>query len=159
MRYWTGGGGRITMNAAAEASPSFGVASTIIPGFISLAFFRLTVLLALIALSGAAYYYLGMREAGSEPLPPAATPDNNVIAGPVASVGAGSITIMKQDGTSATLGISEDTRIVAAGSRGQPGAPKSAGDIQVGMIVLATPSESDASIAASLVLVPAPPAL
>ena len=120
----------------------------------------IVALAALAAAGGAAYFYQGMG--GGERVqgaPPAATPDNNVIAGPVTSVSEASITIMKQDGTSATLGISEDTRIVAAGSSGQPGAPKSAGDIQGGMIVLATPSESDASIAASLVLVPAPPAL
>ena len=116
----------------------------------------LTVLLALIALSGAAYYYLGMREAGSEPLPPAATPDNNVIAGPVTSVGAGSITISKQDGTSATLSISTETKVVVAGDGG-PGAPKKASEIKPGMMVLATPSESHASAAAFIVILPPPP--
>lgn len=118
----------------------------------------LTVLLAIIALSGAAYYYLGTREAGPEPLSPAAMPDNNVIAGPVTSVGAGSITIAKQDGTSATLSISTETKVVVAGDSGQPGMPKSASEIRPGMMVLATPSESDASVAVFIVILPPPPA-
>ena len=120
----------------------------------------IVALAALVAAGGAAYFYRSMSTGEqAQSAPPAAMPDYSVIAGPVAAISASSITIVKQDGTNATLGISEDTRIVAAGSNGQPGAPKSAGDIQVGMMVLATPSESGASVAASLVLVPAPPAL
>ena len=117
----------------------------------------IVALAALAAAGGAAYFYQGMG--GGERVqgaPPAATPDNNVIAGPVASVGAGSITIMKQDGTSATLSISTETKVVVAGDGG-PGAPKKASEIKPGMMVLATPSESDASAAAFIVILPPPP--
>ena len=118
----------------------------------------ITVLLALIALSGAGYYYLGTGARRSEPLPPAAMPDNNVIAGPVVSASAQGITIAKQDGTQATLSISPETQIVVAGEGAQPGARKTAGDIEPGIMVLVTPSESDASAAAFIVILPPPPA-
>jgi hypothetical protein len=116
-----------------------------------------TVLLALIALSGAGYYYLGRGAAGPAPLPPAAMPDNNVIAGPVVSASAQSITIAKQDGTQATIGVSGSTQVIVAGTNGQPGMEKSASDIEPGMMVLVTPSESDASLAVFIVILPPPP--
>ena len=108
-------------------------------------------------LSGAGYYYLGTGAPSPEPLPPAAMPDNNVIAGPVVSVSAQSITIAKQDGTQATLGLAESTQAIMAGTDGQPGMQKSASDIEPGMMVLVTPSESDASHAAFIVILPPPP--
>ena len=116
-----------------------------------------TVLLALIALSGAGYYYLGTGAPSPEPLPPAAMPDNNVIAGPVVSASAQGVTIAKQDGTQATLSLSAQTQVIEAGTNGQPGIQKSASDIEPGMMVLVTPSESDASHAAFIVILPPPP--
>jgi hypothetical protein len=117
----------------------------------------ITVLLALIALSGAGYYYLGTGARRSEPLPPAAMPDNNVIAGPVVSASAQGITIAKQDGTQAILNFAESTQVIVAGTNGQPGMQKSVSDIEPGMMVLVTPSGSDASVAEFIVILPPPP--
>lgn len=116
-----------------------------------------TVLLALIALSGAGYYYLGTGAQPAAPMPPAAMPDNNVIAGPVVSASAQSITIAKQDGTQAILNFAESTQVIVAGTNGQPGMQKSLSDIEPGMMVLVTPSESDASVAEFIVILPPPP--
>jgi hypothetical protein len=122
------------------------------------------VLLVLVAAAAAAYLYyapapVSLPTTIVEQLPPAATPDNSVIAGPVTAVSASSITVKKQDGTSVSLTLATSTQIVMAGDNGQAGTVKKAGDIKLGVMVLVTPSKSDASVALSVVLLPAPPTL
>jgi len=101
-------------------------------------------------------YRNSMQRAALTPTAPRATPDNTVIAGPVTAITATSISVAKQDGTTATLGITATTRVTAAAVGGQAGIPKKVSDIKKGAVVLVT-SGSDSTVAASIVLLPAPP--
>lgn len=87
-----------------------------------------------------------------------AIPDNTVLAGPVLAIASKSITLTKQDGSTAELGIASTTHISMAGQGAEAGSPKKVSDITVGMKVLVTPSSTNAALAQSIVLLPASPA-
>jgi hypothetical protein len=115
---------------------------------------------AAVVLAGAAYFYYYPAPVQQEPavqLPPAATPDNSVVAGPVTAVSAKSISVKKQDGVVVTLSLGTSTQVTLAGAGGQTGTPKKVSDIQVNSMVLVTPDAADITAAQSVVLLPAPP--
>jgi hypothetical protein len=80
--------------------------------------------------------------------------NNSVLSGAVTAISASSVTVTKQDGTSATLGITADTQVVSQVSAGQTG--KSASAITPGTLVLVIPSPTDASVAQTITIVPSP---
>jgi hypothetical protein len=109
------------------------------------------IVLVLAVAAGVAYLYYS---APSVELPPAATPDNSVIAGPVTSISATSIAVVTPPPTTATLAVVADTSVVA--SSGGASVQKSLSDIKVGMMVLISPA-ADGS-AGFIIIVGAPPA-
>ncbi len=108
---------------------------------------------ALIAL-GAAYFYYYPATSGTDAPAPKTAPDNSVSAGSVSAISATSLTIVKQNGAPVTFTIGAGTSVVSAG---QTGTPKKVSDITKGSMVLVTPSSSDATVAQTIVLPPAPP--
>ncbi len=101
-----------------------------------------------------AYYLLGLERAdqmaGSLPV----EPNNSVAAGSVSAISASSISVVKQDGNTATFGITSDTSIVLA-QDGQSAAPTTWDAIHDGTVVLITPSSTDTKAAQTIVIVPA----
>jgi hypothetical protein len=120
----------------------------------------------LAAVGSAAYYYYYPDVPPPEytlntSMPPGAQlakPDNKVPAGSVSAVTTDSVTITKQDGTTATFSIASSTVILMPGQDTAAPAHKNASDIKTGMMVLVTPSQSNAAVVQSIVVVPAPPA-
>jgi hypothetical protein len=131
-----------------------------VPTIKKIAFSFLSLAILAVAADAAYLYYYSPAPEPNSPGPvvvPQAAPDNSVIAGPVTSITAKSISVKKQDGTTATLNIASTTQVGMAGSGGQP-TPKKISDVKTGMMVLVTSSGSDATVAQSIVLLLAPPA-
>lgn len=118
------------------------------------------ILVILLVFAAGAYFYRTGRltQLGSTNTPqsPAATPDNSVLAGPVSAVSPSSITITKQDGTSATVVIASTTQVILSGQDGQHGTLKSVSDIAAGMMVLITSDQSGAPAQSILIVSPPP---
>ena len=84
-------------------------------------------------------------------------PDNSVLAGPVQTSSAASITITKQDGSTVTLGITPSTHIYMTSASSTATHSALVSDIVVGNVVIITPSIADATVADSIVIMAAPP--
>jgi hypothetical protein len=123
-------------------------------------------IIVLAAVGAAAYFYYGAAPSnvipGLEGSPGESAPlvQSNLVAlaGPITALSATSITIQKQDGTTATLTISPATEIWQAGQEGgNKAVQKSVSDIKVGTMVLITPAQNDATLAQSIaILTPSP---
>ena len=85
---------------------------------------------------------------------PIVRPDNSVAGGPISSVSASSITISKQDGTSATFSVTPSTMVISQVAAGQTG--KSVADLANGTMVLVIPSNTNPATAQSISIVPIP---
>jgi hypothetical protein len=101
-----------------------------------------------------AYYVMSLERAdqmaGSLPV----EPNNTVAAGPVSSISASSISLTKQDGTTATFSITADT-LIMLGQDGQSGAPTTWDAITDGTVVLVNPSKDNTKAAETIIIVPA----
>lgn len=120
----------------------------------------LSVLVAaatLLVFCGSVYYYWAyVMPRSMTPLtemPPAVAPDNAVAAGQVVAVSAKSISITKQDGTTATFAVT-GTTVVVTPAEGRPGDLAALSDVAVGALVLITPSADAAATARTIVLLP-----
>jgi hypothetical protein len=90
------------------------------------------------------YYYPAATQSPAPAVPPAAAPDNSVVAGPVTLITSKSISVKKQDGSTVTLSIASTTKVIG-------------GTIKTGTMVLVNPSPTDPKVAYSIIIVSPPP--
>lgn len=124
----------------------------------TLLYFVVAVLLA--AAAATAYYYLVVQRvpasALQSPYTSEAKPDNTVAGGPIMAITGASITILKQNNTTASFSITADTAVMLAGDAGQPGVTQKSADLRVGMMVLVTPSRTSPTQAQTVLIIPPP---
>jgi hypothetical protein len=115
----------------------------------------LAVLVVAAAVASAYWQRMSLPLLQPQAVAPQMQVDNSVVGGSVANVSASSITVTKQDGTSATFSVTADTAIISRVSAGQTG--KALSDLVKGTMVIIVPNPNNRFNAKSVAIVPPPP--
>lgn len=115
----------------------------------------------LVIVAGAVLYYYFIvvpvpAYVTSAPQTTESQPDNTLAGGTITAITSTAITIVKQDTAIVSFAIAADTQVLRGGQDGGPGIPKKSSDLAVGMMVLITPSHTDAAQAQVVLIIPPP---